>query len=164
MFLIRNFVRIRSAVAGSARIASRMSPSPAAMAGSACARRSSASAAPVSTTVPDGSTIVIERSVWYEFSTVPQHIPLALLATTPPIVAAAFDAGSGPSRYPWRLRAALARARMVPGLLRRVRPPSSTVHPIQCRMTSTRIPSPWDCPDRLVPAARNVTGIECACP
>ena len=64
VFLIRNFVRIRSAVAGSARIASRISRSPAAIAGSACARRSSASGAAVSRTVPDGSTIVIDRSVW----------------------------------------------------------------------------------------------------
>ena len=92
----------------------------------------------------------------------PQHIPLALLAITPPIVHAALEPGSGPSRKPWGLSTAFALARIVPGRLRSTRPSSSTVQPIQCRMTSTRMPSPWDCPERLVPAARKVTGIECS--
>ena len=83
-------------------------------------------------------------------------MPLALLAITPPTVHAAALAGSGPSRWPCGASARLARDRIVPGRTRRRRPPFSTVTPDQCRRTSTRMPSPCACPDRLVPAARNV--------
>ena len=41
---------------------------------------------------------VSDDSVLYEFCVVPQHMPLELLATMPPIVQADALAGSGPSR------------------------------------------------------------------
>ena len=63
MFLMRYFERIRPVTSGSARIAERIARSPAAITGSDSASCSSAFAAPVSTTVPEGSTRVIERSV-----------------------------------------------------------------------------------------------------
>ena len=68
-------------------------------------------------------------------------------------------AGSGPSLRPYGFRATLTRAAIVPGWTRTRRPSSSTCTPRQCRATSTRIPSLCDWPDRLVPAARNVSGI-----
>ena len=48
--------------------------------------------------VPEGSMKASDDSVLYEFCVVPQHIPLELLAMTPPIVQADALAGSGPSR------------------------------------------------------------------
>ena len=58
----------------------------------------SASAEAVSISVPDGSSSFSDATVLYEFCVVPQHIPLELLAMTPPIVHAAALAGSGPRR------------------------------------------------------------------
>ncbi|MPM32428.1 hypothetical protein SDC9_78990 [bioreactor metagenome] len=39
--------------------------------------------------------------VLYEFSEVPQHIPLALFAAIPPIIALSIEAGSGPIFLPY---------------------------------------------------------------
>ncbi len=95
----------------------------------------------------------------YEFSAVPQAMPLELFATTPPIVQAASLAGSGPRRWPCRASRALTWRTVAPGWARTRRPPSSTsMRPNPCR-TSTSSPAPDDCPDRLVPPERNVTGV-----
>ena len=88
----------------------------------------------------------------------PQRIPPELLASTPPTQAMSVLAGSGPSLRPWGQRTRLAWPRTVPGLTRALAPSSSTSTPVQCRRTSTRIPSLWDWPLRLVPPARKVTG------
>ena len=87
-------------------------------------------------------------------------MPLALLAAMPPIIAASIDAGSGPILRPKRReppiggRADHARlqrdglAARADGSQRRQLSPSNT---------STESLIAW--PDRLVPAARNVTGV-----
>ena len=90
---------------------------------------------------------------------VPQRMPPELLAITPPTVAMSVLAGSGPSFRPYGASTRLAWPSSVPALTRARRPSSSTVTPSKWRRTSTRIPSPWPCPFRLVPPARSVTGI-----
>lgn len=55
---------------------------------------------PVSSTVPEARTTSRDSSVWYMFRSVPQVMPLELLAMTPPSVQAVSLAGSGPSRRP----------------------------------------------------------------
>ena len=162
VFLISNLERIRAESASSARIASRISASPAASSGSAASKRSAASGAPVSIAVPDGSTNESERTVEYESFVVPQRIPPELLATTPPTVAKSVDAGSGPSLRPSGISTRFTCPSVVPGRTRTVSPSPSTSMPVQWRRTSTMIPSPWPWPFRLVPAARSVTGIPCA--
>ena len=57
----------------------------------------------------------MESIVLYEFSEVPQHIPDALLAAIPPIIAALIEAGSGPIFLPYRASKAFARAPVIPG-------------------------------------------------
>jgi hypothetical protein len=53
----------------------------------------------VSTTVPEGSTTVMDSTVWYESRRRLQRMPPALFDNTPPSVAAWRPlAGSGPSR------------------------------------------------------------------
>ncbi len=89
----------------------------------------------------------------------PQRIPPELLAITPPTVAMSVLAGSGPSLRPWGARTRLAWPRIVPGPTRARAPPSSTATPPKWRRTSTRIPSVWPWPLRLVPPARKTTGI-----
>ncbi len=89
----------------------------------------------------------------------PQRIPPELLATTPPTVAMSVLAGSGPSLRPCGARTRLAWPRTVPGLTRARAPSSSTATPPKWRRTSTRMPSLWPWPLRLVPPARKVTGI-----
>ena len=89
----------------------------------------------------------------------PQRIPPELLATTPPTVQTSVLAGSGPSLRPCGARTRLAWPRIVPGLTRARAPSSSTRTPPQCLRTSTRMPSLWPWPLRLVPPARKVTGI-----
>jgi hypothetical protein len=42
----------------------------------------------VSRTVPSANTTRMSLSVWYVFWLTPQHMPLLLLATTPPVVCA----------------------------------------------------------------------------
>ena len=99
----------------------------------------------------------------------PQRIPPELLATTPPTQAMSVLAGSGPSLRPCGARTRLAWPSTVPGLTRASAasissPPSrgvpgSTATPPKWRRTSTRMPSLWPWPLRLVPPARKVTGI-----
>lgn len=74
------------------------------------------------------------------------------------MVQAARLAGSGPSFAPYGFRARLTRAAIVPGPTRTRAPPSSTSIRRQYRPTSTRTPSVWAWPDKLVPAARKVIG------
>ena len=66
------------------------------------ARRDSGS--DVSKTVASAKTTRRSLSVWYVFCATPQHMPLELLFTMPPIMHESMDAGSGPRRY---LRAGL---------------------------------------------------------
>ncbi len=161
VFLISYLARIRETRSGSASISRLISISPRHRAGSARASSSSASGSAVSTTVPPGSTSVSEDSVRYAFLVVPAVMPEALLATTPPRVQAMALAGSGPRTRPWRARAALARATVVPGRIRARRPSSSTSTPAQWRRTSTRMSSPWAWPLSEVPAARKTTSRPC---
>ena len=86
-------------------------------------------------------------------------MPLALLAAMPPIIAESIDAGSGPILRPNGARRRLAMAPMTPGCSVMVSPPSPGVQPRQLSPSSTSTESLIACPDRLVPAARNVTGV-----
>jgi hypothetical protein len=94
---------------------------------------------------------------------VPQHIPLALLAAMPPIIAASIDAGSGPILRPNGASLRLAAAPMTPGCSAIVwsSPSPSIRQPRQLSPSSTSTESVTACPARLVPAARNVTGVPC---
>ena len=94
----------------------------------------------------------------------PQRMPPELLAITPPTVAMSVLAGSGPSLRPCGASTRLAWPSTVPGLTRASAPPSSTATPPKWRRTSTRMPSPWPCPLRLVPPARKTTGTSLARP
>ncbi len=85
-------------------------------------------------------------------------MPLELLARMPPIMAAWSDAGSGPILARQAFSRALTAPPTTPGPTRTFRPPSRTSTFRQSRDKSTRSPSVTACPDRLVPAARNVTG------
>ena len=153
---MRYFRRIRATRSGLARMASRILTMPVAISGDCAASVVSACGSAVSTMVPSGRTKRMESMVWYEFCAVPQHMPLALLATMPPTMQAIRDAGSGPIRRRYRRRTALARPPVIPGCTRRRAPSSSTVIPFQAREMSTRIPSVTAWPDRLVPAALKV--------
>ena len=104
---------------------------------------------------------------------VPQRIPPELLATTPPTQAMSVLAGSGPSLRPCGASTRLAWPSTVPGLTRAsgldlrpalARGAGSTATPPKWRRTSTRMPSLWPWPLRLVPPARKVTGIPCSRP
>ena len=78
----------------------------------------------------------------------------------PPTVQVAIEAGSGPIFRPYGARTRFACAPMTPGCTRTSRPPSSTdgTAPVP-RAISTRMPSVTACPERLVPAARKISGI-----
>ena len=118
----------------------------------------------MSISAPDAVMNVSSATVEYESAQVPQRMPPELFATTPPTVAMSVDAGSGPSLRPCGARTRFAWPSTVPGLTRARAPSSSTSTPRQCRRTSTRIPSVWLWPFRLVPPARNVTGMPCSRP
>ena len=62
----------------------------------------------VSSIVPSAKISLRSATVLYEFSLVPQHIPLALLAAIPPIIAESIEAGSGPIFLPYFARNVLA--------------------------------------------------------
>ena len=78
---------------------------------------------------------------------------------TPPTVAKSVLAGSGPRRRLHGSRTRLAWPRAVPGRTLTAAPSSSTLTPAKWRRTSTRMPSLWLCPFRLVPAERSTTGM-----
>ena len=85
-------------------------------------------------------------------------MPLELLATMPPIFAALIEAGSGPILRPSGASQALAWAPMTPGCRRICAPLARMSRPFQLspRTISTESLMAW--PERLVPAARKVTG------
>ena len=85
-------------------------------------------------------------------------MPLALLATMPPTMQAPIEAGSGPSFRPSGASSALASAPMTPGPSRTRAPPSRTSRPRNPPETITSTESLTAWPERLVPAARKVTG------
>ena len=158
MFFIRYFDRIREESAAFPAISFLSSSSPAKRAGSFALRSSSAPGSPVSTTVPEGRTRRIDRRVWYAFCATPQHMPLALFERIPPSVQVALEAGSGPIFTRYGFSVAFTAAPIIPGCAWKALPSSRTEIDRQCWATSTRIPSVTDCPERLVPAARNVRG------
>ncbi len=85
-------------------------------------------------------------------------MPLALLATMPPILQALIEAGSGPILRPNGASQAFAWAPMTPGCRRICAPSARISRPFQLspRTSSTESLMAW--PERLVPAARKVTG------
>src|SRR5512146_2987184 len=85
---------------GLERIRSRSAAIPPQMRGSAFRRRAPASGAEESMKVPEESRNERDSRVRYAFLSTPQHMPLELLAMTPPIVQASMEAGSGPSLNP----------------------------------------------------------------
>ncbi len=85
-------------------------------------------------------------------------MPLALLAAMPPIIAASIDAGSGPILRPKGASARFAAAPMTPGPSVMVAASGATSMWRQPSPSSTSTESVSAWPDRLVPAARNVTG------
>src|SRR5215212_9859484 len=91
-------------------------------------------------------------------------MPPELLAITPPTVAKSVLAGSGPRRRLYGSSTRFTWPRAVPGRTLATAPSSSTVTPVKWRRTSTRIPSLWLWPFRLVPADRSVTGMSCSRP
>ena len=87
----------------------------------------------------------------------PQHIPLELLATTPPIVQATSLAGSGPSLRLKRASEVLTARTVAPGLTETTSPFLPTLMPRKFLRVSTKKPSLVACPLRLVPPERKVT-------
>jgi hypothetical protein len=85
-------------------------------------------------------------------------MPLALLAAMPPIFAASIDAGSGPILRPSGASARFACAPITAGPRRIVAPPSRTSSRRKPSPSTTSTESEIACPDRLVPAARRVSG------
>ena len=74
-------------------------------------------------------------------ATTPQHMPLALFATMPPIVHVAIEAGSGPIFRPNGLQEPGSTcAPITPGWTRILAPPSSTCSRRKCARTSRRGP------------------------
>ncbi|MNN39837.1 hypothetical protein D3C81_1538890 [compost metagenome] len=92
------------------------------------------------------------------FCAVPQHMPLALLATIPPILQALIEAGSGPILRPNGASQALAWAPITPGCRRICVPWPRISRPFQLSPSTISTESLIAWPDRLVPAARKVTG------
>ena len=88
-----------------------------------------------------------------------QHIPLALLAAIPPIIAELMEAGSGPIFLPNGFKMSFALEPITPGSKAILSPFDSTLAPVQFPANKTRTESVIACPERLVPAALNVTGI-----
>ena len=86
-------------------------------------------------------------------------MPLALLAAMPPIIAESIDAGSGPILHPKRASWRLAAAPITPGcnVIVAASTPISQRRQLSPSRTSTE--SVIACPERLVPAARKVTGV-----
>ncbi|PSK61667.1 hypothetical protein B0E53_06430 [Micromonospora sp. MH33] len=92
-------------------------------------------------------------------NSVPQVIPLELLATTPPTVQADSLAGSGPSLRPYGASRALTCRSTTPGCTRTRRPSSRTSRSRKCRRVSTSSRSVTAWPLRLVPPERKVSGV-----
>ncbi len=85
-------------------------------------------------------------------------MPLALLATIPPILQALIEAGSGPILRPNGASQALAWAPMTPGCSLICSPWPRTSRPFQLSPSTIRTESLMAWPDKLVPAARKVMG------
>ncbi len=85
-------------------------------------------------------------------------MPLALLAAMPPIIAVSIEAGSGPILRPSGARRRLAIAPITPGPSVMVWASPATATRLHASPSRTRTESLIACPERLVPAARNVTG------
>ncbi len=120
--------------------------------------RSYSVAKPVSYCAPLGSINFMLLSVWYELCATPQHIPEALLAKMPPIIAELIEAGSGPIFLLYFFSKLFTCPPIMPGCTFTKRP-SSTGHAFrQNLLISTKIPSVILCPLRLVPAALNTSG------
>ena len=113
----------------------------------------------VSSTVPSASTMRIERSVRSLLAWVPHFMPEALLATMPPTMADFFEAGSGVNTRWYGLRIWLTRSPMMPGWSAMAFASGSRIRYFSQNLPATRrMESEMACPDRLVPAARKVTG------
>ncbi len=85
-------------------------------------------------------------------------MPLALLAAMPPIIAASMLAGSGPILRPSGARRRFAAEPMTPGCRWMTAASADTRMPCQLSPNNTSTESLSACPDRLVPAARKVSG------
>ena len=157
VFLILKSRSIVPTDSGLLRTRSRSSRSPAWISGALDFKRSSASLAPVSRTRPFGKTKIKDSIVRYEFCCVPQHIPLELFATTPPIVQAISLAGSGPSLRLCRANAPFTARIVAPGLTRTDFPSTPTEISRKFFRVSTKKPSAIAWPLRLVPPERKVT-------
>ena len=118
----------------------------------------------MSISAPDAVMNVDSATVEYESAQVPQRIPPELRDDA----ADRRDVGRRrirPQLAPVRRQDAVGVAQHGARLDARASalvPSAST--PRQCRRTSTRIPSVWLWPFRLVPPARNVTGMPCSRP
>lgn len=142
---------------GSSRRRRRRMARPPASFGSSHVRVMLTSGSAVSTTRPLGSTTIIESTVWKTSSAIPQSLPVALVATTPPMVAVWALAGSGPMRRPKRRSRALTCATLAPAPARTRAPSSRTSMSRKRRRTSTSMSSVMACPLRLVPPPRSTT-------
>src|SRR5215475_1153194 len=80
----------------------------------------------------------------------------------PPIFAALMEAGSGPILRRYAARNRFASAPMIPGWSRIVSAPGLIDQSRHPSPSSARTESLIACPERLVPAARKVTGVPCA--
>ncbi|MCY1560780.1 hypothetical protein D9M68_979560 [compost metagenome] len=89
-------------------------------------------------------------------------MPLALLATMPPILQALIEAGSGPILRPKGASQALAWAPITPGCRRICSPCLRMSRPFQLSPSTSSTESLMAWPERLVPAARKVTGTSSA--
>ena len=112
---------------------------------------------PVSSTVPSVSTMRILSSIRSLLACVPQFIPEALFMTMPPTIADFFDAGSGENILPYGARIWLTRSPTIPGSSVIVDASADTSYFSQFLPATISTESVMACPERLVPAARNVT-------
>mmetsp|Transcript_27848 Transcript_27848/g.84992 ORF Transcript_27848/g.84992 Transcript_27848/m.84992 type:complete len:405 (-) Transcript_27848:409-1623(-) len=170
VFLMRYFSRISAMSPASACTRMARSDIPFKRRAWDCLKASTDVGSPVSSTVPSTRTTRKSAMVWYVFCFTPQHMPEELLATMPPIMHESMDAGSGPilyclSRECFFLYAARSRFTsppMSPGSSVIFCPPLSIWyrrHALPLWESFNKMESVMACPDRDVPAARNVTGV-----
>ena len=156
-FLMLYFFWMRSARSLSARTRSRKALIRARNSGWVRSNSSRLPTSSVSSTVPSARMIRAEMSMRSLLAWTPQFMPEALLTTIPPTIADPIDAGSGGNTRPWGRKISLTRAPTTPGCSV-MTSSSDRVYFSQCLPATRSTLSVHDCPERDVPAARNVTG------
>ena len=113
---------------------------------------------PVSSSVPSGRMIRAERRTLSLLAWVPQFMPEALFMTIPPTMALLTEAGSGANFRPKGANSSFTRCPIIPGCRVISLWSGDILYFSQCLPATMSMESLMACPDRLVPAARKVTG------